>query len=352
MKEFPLALTYDDVLLVPQYSEVSSRSQVSLETNLTKNIKLNFPITSANMDTVTNVKMAEAMFDYGGISFYPRFMSPEEQVQDIHSLIKRGKLVIPAVGIREGELERVQMLVYKCDIKCILVDVAHGHLKSSLDFVAKVHEQYKELEIIAGNVATYEGAKALFEAGAVTVKVGVGPGSICTTRKVTGSGVPQITAISEAYRASQEFGGFILADGGMKNSGDIVKALAIGASTVMVGNLISGTDEAPGEVIEKNGQKLKKYNGSTSVAEKQKQVEKFASGKDKYYTLHVEGVEAYTPYKGPLDQVLKRLEMGIKSGLSYSGAFNINEFHEKASFVRITSSTQQRNGAHGVILNS
>jgi len=346
-----LGLTYDDVLLIPQYSEISSRSQVILETNLTKKIKLKFPVTSANMDTVTNKSMAKSMFEFGGVSFYPRFMTPDQQVDDIFELINQGVFVVPAVGIKHGELERVKLLVSKCNIKCILIDVAHGHLKSNLDFVQNVHKLYPDVEIIAGNIATYDGAKALFMAGATTVKVGVGPGSICTTRKVTGSGVPQITAISQAYKAAQEMGGYLLADGGMTNSGDIVKALAAGASTVMVGNIISGTDESPGEIIEKNGKKYKNYNGSTSLKEKQKQVNKFTKGKDKFYTLHVEGVEAYIPYKGSVLPILKKLEMGIRSGFSYSGAFNINEFHKKAKFIQITSSTILRNGAHSVILD-
>jgi len=351
MKNFSLALTYDDVLLVPQYSEVSSRSQVSLETNLTKKIRLKFPVTSANMDTVTNKSMAKSMFKFGGVSFYPRFMTPDQQANDILELTKQGVFVVPAVGIKQGELERVKLLLSKCNIKCILIDVAHGHLKSNLDFVHNIHKLYPEIEIIAGNIATYEGAKALFMAGATTVKVGVGPGSICTTRKVTGSGVPQITAISEAYKAAQEANGYVLADGGMTSSGDIVKALAAGASTVMVGNILSGTDEAPGEIIEKDGKKYKKYNGSTSLEEKKKQVKKFAKGKDKFYTLHVEGVEAYIPYKGPVLAILQQIEMGIRSGFSYSGAFNIREFHKKARFVQIISSTQSRNGAHSVILD-
>ena len=215
-----------------------------------------------------------------------------------------------------------------------------------------VAEKYgNTVTIIAGVIATYEGACSLFESGADAVRVGVGPGSICTTRIMTGHGVPQITAIWDARKAAEKYGKVIIADGGAKNSGDIVKALAAGASAVTLGNLFAGTDEAPGEIIELNGKKYKEYNGSTSKKEKIRQIGKYSQDKSDSYANHTEGVEAFVPYNGPLQDVVENLLAGVRSGFSYSGARDLQELWKNAEFIQITQAGVRESNAHDVILN-
>ena len=351
MDNFSLALTYDDVLLVPQYSEIDSREDVNLETHLTKNIKIKFPVISINMDTVTGVSMAVAMHQFGGTSFYPRFLSPTEQACEVEQVLNQNALTIPAVGIKDIDFERVKLFANMA-LPAITIDIAHGHMKRSIDFIKRIKKEYKKLEVIAGVIGTYEGARDLFEAGADAVRVGVGPGTICTTRKVTGFGVPQITATIEACKAAKEYDRIVITDGGTKYSGDIVKALDAGASAVVTGSQLAGTDEAPGEIKEINGKKYKAYNASTSATEKNKQFHKFRLDKTENYTRYVEGTESFVPYKGSVKDVLLVLEKGIRSGLSYSGAKNILEFHQKAKFIRVTPISVSENGAHGVVLDN
>ena len=344
-----LGLTFNDVLLVPQYSNINSRSKVSLKTSITPKFSINFPIISINMDSVTGVDMAIAMAKYGGISFYPRFATPEIQSQEIKQILDLGFPVIPAVGIKETELHRVDLLV-SVGVKIITIDVAHAHQQTCLNFIKTVKSKYPNLEIIAGVVATYEGARDLFKAGADSVRVGVGPGTICTTRVVTGSGVPQITAVMDAFKAGQEFNRPIIADGGTKNTGDIVKALAAGGNAVVIGSQLAGTDESPGKVIEINNKKYKPYNASTSKTEKIKHLKNCHLDKNKDYINHIEGIESYVNYNGPVSHILAQMEAGIRSGLSYSGAQNISKFHQKAQFIQVTSSLSTENQNRGVIL--
>lgn len=349
MHEIPLALTYDDVLLVPQRSKVSSRSLVNLETRLSPNITLGTPITAANMDTVVSVELAIELYKLGGIAFYPRFLHPKKQLENIKKIYEAGAETVAVVGITDGEFERAKLLVENLPkLKGILIDLSHGHLEISLNFVSKIRQEFPHIDIIAGNIATYEGAKDLFNAGANTVKVGVGPGAACTTRVVTGAGVPQITAILEASKAAREVNGYILADGGMQNSGDIVKALAAGANAVMVGKLLAGTLESPGDIVVVNGKKYKSYHGSASKTEEEKQNKNLKGIRKKDITF-VEGAETLVEYQGTVKEAIKQYEGGIRSGFSYSNALNINELHENARFVRITSASMGRLGAHGVI---
>ena len=351
MQNIPLALTYDDVLLVPQYSEIKSRQDVDLKTRITPSLEIDFPLISINMDTVTGVDMAIAMSNYGALSFYPRFQQPKDQLKDIQKVLKKAKNVVPAIGIKEGEFERAKLL-YENGIKIITIDVAHGHLKSSLDMVKKLKKTFKGLEVIAGVVATYEGARDLFEAGADAVRVGVGPGTVCTTRVVTGFGVPQITAVLEASRAGKEFKRPIISDGGTKTTGDIVKVLAAGANAVVTGSQLAGTKESPGEAIEINGTLHKPYNGSTSKTEKVKQYMQNPKDKSSFYVEYVEGVEAFVPYKGTVADVLGKMEKGIRSAYSYCGARNIDELHKKAKFIQVTTAGVSESGAHGVVIKS
>ena len=337
-----LGLTFNDVLLIPQYSNINSRSEVSLKAQLTPKFSLNIPITASNMDTIVGVNMAIALSNLGSIAFYPRFATPIIQCQEIKQILDAGCNVIPSVGIKEGEKIRVKMLI-DLGIKILLVDVAHGHQQSCLDFIKYLKSTYPNVEIIAGAVATYEGAKALYHAGADTVKVGVGPGSACTTRIVTGSGMPQITAIIECAKAAKEFKKPLLADGGMKNSGDVVKALAVGATCVMSGNLFAATTETPGKILNINGKKFKSYNGSASAAEKLSQFRKNSTDKNSEYVKHIEGLERSVESRGSVIEILDQISKGITSGLSYSGARNISELHQKAKLIQVTSSVIYEN---------
>lgn len=342
-----MGLTFNDVLLIPQYSDINSRAEVSLKTQITPKLEINFPVTAANMDTVVGVNMAIALYHAGSIAFYPRFATPEIQCQEVKQILDAGCQVIPSVGIKEGEKLRAKMLI-DLGINILLVDVAHGHQQSCLNFIKFLKINYPKVEIIAGAVATYDGAKALYQAGADTVKVGVGPGSNCTTRIVTGSGMPQLTAIIECARAAKEFNRPLLADGGMKNSGDVVKALAAGATCVMSGNLFAGCNETPGDIIDCDGKKYKSYNGSASATEKLKQYQKNSTDKTSEYIKHVEGLERQVECRGSVVQTIETLSKGIASGFSYSGAHNIEELHQKSQFIQVTSSVIHENNNRDV----
>jgi len=350
MKRLPLYLSFSDVLLLPQASAIKSRDNISLKTQITPNIKLDLPLIAVNMDTVTGVNMAIAISRLGGISFYPRFDSIGDQVSAVKKVIKAGQRVIPAVGIKSSEKDRLRALI-DIGIKTVTVDVAHAHLQICLDFIHWAKKEFKQLEIIAGVVGTYQGACDLYRAGADAIRIGVGCGTICTTRVQTGHGIPQITALMDCYRASQEFNRPLIADGGTKNSGDMVKSLACGASAVVTGSLFAGTTETPGKTIRKNNQSFKAYNGSTSKTEKLRQFTKNSIDKTKNYINYVEGVEGTVLFKGPLKNVVATLEKGIRSGLSYSGAANIPQLHQKARFIRVTSTIAYENNHRGVFVD-
>lgn len=343
----PLALSFDDVLLVPQKSEIKSRSEVSLKTEIAPDFFLDIPISAANMDSVVGVSMAIAISKKGGIAFYPRFDSPQFQADRISEIKRAGERVFATVGLRDDYLVRAKMSI-KAGADGLLLDVAHGHMTKTLQVVKKLKRKFK-VPLVCGTVASYEGAYDLFLAGVDTVKVGIGAGSICTTRIQTGFGVPQITALEEAVRAKKKFKNkFVMSDAGMKNSGDVVKALAVGASFVCTGSLLSGTDETPGEIVERNGQLFKEYNGSTSGVEKLRQIEKY-NGHKEHFKLHVEGVSGLVKYKGSVVDVLDFLCAGIRSGLSYAGARTIPELWKKAKFVQITNAGLRESGAHDVV---
>ena len=342
MSELSCGLTFNDVLLVPQYSTIPSRSQVSLKTNLTPKVTINFPLTAANMETIVSPELAIKLAQYGGVAFYPRFATPDVQAQEVKAIFDQGLFTVPSVGIKYGELERFDLLV-RSGATVILVDVAHAHQKNCLDFIKFVKKKYPKIEVIAGAAATYQATKDLFKAGADAVKVGVGPGSACTTRIMTGSGMPQLTAIIEASKASKEFSRPVIADGGLKNSGDIVKALAAGASCAMSGNLFAGCLETPGEIVVKDNQSYKHYNGSASATEKQHQFASNPSEKTADYVKYVEGIERLVPLRGSVTEILEQLEKGIRSGFTYSGAQNLSELHQKAEFIQVTSSVIYEN---------
>lgn len=300
------------------------------------------------MDTVTGVDMAISMAQNGGFALLPRFDIPQVQVQKLKKVKSKNLPVAASVGVKEGEWVRLKMLV-DAGVDHINIDVAHGHMAKVIELIQKVRSHYPRLSLSAGVVATYQGAYDLFKAGADVVTVGVGAGSICTTRVQTGSGTPQFTSLVEASRAARKFKKTIWSAAGVENSGDIVKALAAGASAVMLGNLLAGTDEAPPKVITIKGKKYKPYNGSTSLIEKQRQLGKNKLDKSSSYISHVEGVSGFVPYRGPLEQHLKNLLAGVRSGYSYSGAFNTPDLWEKAKFCQVSSQALRESNPHDII---
>ena len=345
---FPLALSYDDVLLTPQISSIQSRSDVDLSVQITPNVKLQIPLISINMTDVTGVEMAVALGKLGGIGFLPRFETPEMEADMVLAVKKEGVMVGAAVGCKEGYMARAEMLA-KAGADIITLDVAHGGMTQAIDATKLLKEKFgKNVGIVSGVVGTYETAYALFKAGADSVRVGVGPGTICITRMQTGVGVPQITAVLEASRAAKHFGKTILCDGGTKNSGDIVKGLAAGASAVIIGSQFAGHTEAPGEIIVKGGIKYKAYNASTCLTEK-KMHAKVLNNLAKDYTQHIEGVESIVRYKGPVKESVEAWLANIRSGISYCGARNIPELWKKAKFMRISPLGIKESGAHDVI---
>lgn len=349
MEQINLALSYDDVLLIPQYSEIKSRNDVDLTTQIAKNIFLKLPIISSNMSDVTGVEMAISLGKLGGLGVIPRFMPPEVEADEIEKVKKAGILVGAAIGIRNGMYDRSEMLI-KAGADILFLDVAHGHMKTSIDATSNFKNKFPGVPLVAGNVATEEAAKALFAAGADTVKVGIGAGSICTTRIETGSGVPQVTAILDSAKAARKYKGFLIADSGAKNSGDIVKGLAAGASALMLGNMLAGTDEAPGAKKEINGKWFKTYNASTSLAEKKNHIKMNKSEYGTDYVKQIEGVESLVPYKGALNDLVEKYAANIRSGLSYSGARDIKTFWKRAKFIQITSMGMIESGAHNVFV--
>jgi IMP dehydrogenase len=334
-----LGLTFDDVLLVPKYSEVASRKDVSLNTRFTKNFNLDIPIVSANMDTVTEFDMMLAMQKVGGAGILHRFLNPFQVGRICTWLQPYGKDYPRAVAIGINQVDNIERLIQAArgDANILCVDVAHGHHRRVIELIKELKDDYwaHGIDIIAGNVATAQGALALVEAGADAIKVGVGPGSLCTTRIVTGHGVPQLTAIMDVYNAIKGSGVPIIADGGIRTSGDIVKALAAGADTVMIGSLFAGTDEAPGEVVDG----FKTYRG---MASREAQMDWKGS------VSVVEGEIQKIPYKGPVNQIIEELVDGLRSGMSYCGAEEIKEIREKAEMIYITQSGLKESYAHGL----
>jgi len=344
-----LGLSYDDVLLVPQKSPVESRSNIDTTTEIVPGVEVEYPLISSNMDTVTEKEMAQGIADVGGCGIVHRFMSMDEQVEHISSV---DGVVGGCVGIDEDFVSNGKRLV-EAGADFITVDVAHGHMTQCLEAVADLDEQLS-VPIMAGNVATGQGAKDLIKAGADSIKVGVGPGAVCKTREVAGVGVPQFTAVKNVVNAvetmeqmgSQTQNVTVIADGGIKKSGDTIKALMAGADAVMCGSLFGACSEAPGEVVEADGTKYKTYRG---MASEEAREDNPGSSDDSDEHRAVEGVEGLQEYAGPVSVVVREHMKGVRSGLSYCGGHSIEEAQEYAQFVRVTNSTINRNGSHGVL---
>ena len=405
-------LTFDDVLLIPAYSEVLPRN-VDLTTKFSRNITLNIPMVSAAMDTVTEAKLAIAIAREGGIGVIHKNMTIAEQAKQVQTVkraengmiydpvtITKGKRVADAlammaeykiggipvvdeggylvgivtnrdlrfekdmnrsidevmtkenlvVGVTFNTFERVAALV-DAGVDALVIDTAHGHSKGVVDVLKQIKAQYPHIDCVVGNIATGEAAKYLVEAGADAVKVGIGPGSICTTRVIAGVGVPQLSAIYDVAKALEGTGVPLIADGGLRYSGDIVKAIAAGGSSVMMGSLLAGVEESPGDTIIFNGRKFKSYRGMGSLEAMQK------GSKDRYFQdveddvkkLVPEGIAARVPFKGSLYEVIYQMVGGLRAGMGYCGAHNIEELH-KARFTRITNAGVQESHPHDVAI--
>ena len=350
-----LGLTYDDVLLLPDASEVVP-SEVDTKTQLTRNISLSVPLVSSAMDTVTESVMAIAMAKAGGIGIIHRNLAIEDQVTHVKLVKGANQIVGAAVGVGDDGFARAQALI-DAGVDVVVVDTAHGHHRAVLDAIERIKNAYGDQEVIGGNVATRAGAQALINAGADAVKVGVGPGSICTTRVVAGVGVPQVTAIMEAAKACKKSDVPLIADGGLQYSGDIAKAIVSGADSVMLGSLLAGCDESPGELIEINGKKYKSYRGMGSLGAMQSRGEKKSYSKDRYMQDDVlaedklvpEGIEGKVAYRGGVAEVVHQLVGGLRSGMGYAGAATIADLKRNGRLVQITFAGLQESHPHDVV---
>ena len=329
---FDESFTFDDVLIRPAASSMEP-AEASLDTTIA-GIPLKVPFLSAAMDRVTEEPMAIALGKLGGLGVVHRNCSIEVQVKIVTTIKKAGVPVAAACGPFAADRAKA---LDEAGVDAIVIDCAHGHNLNVVASAKKIKKSLKHAKMIFGNIATAEAAKAAC-AFADAVKVGVGPGSICTTRIISGVGVPQLSAVLEVVSVASKKKIPVIADGGMRTSGDIAKALAAGASAVMCGNLFAGTDETPGRIVEKGGEKFKEYRGMGS-----KSVIESAAGKERYFThgrkAVPEGVEALVPYKGPVAEVVATLASGVQVGMGYSGARTLKEFHNKARFIRITSAS-------------
>lgn len=336
-------LTFDDVLLMPRHSEMNSRMTPNLSSRVTKNFSLKTPVIAANMDTVTEAEMAIKMAELGGMGILHRFMTPEEQINQIKLMRDKiralGLPVAASIGVKEEGMRRADMLA-DAGVDILTIDIAHGDSVMMFETLEYVKKKYPKIDIIAGNTAMPEGVKGLIEHGADAVKVGIGPGSMCTTRIITGCGVPQLTAVAMCVMEARKYNVPVIADGGIKTSGDIVKAFAAGADTVMLGSMLSGTLETPGETV---GGK-KKYRG---MASKDAQV---SWRGDLPKGMAPEGEARWIASKGPVENIIFELSGGIRSGMTYLNAQTIADINKNARFMEMTSSGMVESKPHGLNL--
>lgn len=331
-------LTFDDVLIIPTRSDVRSRRDPQLTTKLTRNISIEIPIISANMDMVTEYDMAFAMNQLGGIGILHRFLSIEDQALQARRLKDNGvKNISASVGVGDEFKVRAKALV-DAGVNIITIDIAHGHSIQMMETMKWLKDNYPQVELIAGNMATPDAAHDLIQAGADAIKVGIGPGSMCTTRIITGCGVPQLTAVALCAEIAAEHGVPVIADGGIRTSGDMVKAFAAGASTVMLGSMLSGTIETPGEI--KHGKK--QYRGMASRSAQDSWRGGVPEG------MAPEGESTAVSVKGHVKDVILEVTGGIRSGMSYINASSIAEIKEKARFMEMSANGIAESRAHGV----
>ena len=345
------ALTFDDVTLAPNYSEILP-SQVNTSINLTPKLNIKIPLLSSAMDTVTESPMGIALARAGGIGIIHRNLSIYEQIKEIRKVKSKKLLVGAAVGASEKELTRAKKLL-KENLDIIVIDTAHGHTKKVADIIKKIKKlRPKNTAICAGNIATTEAAKFLVKLGVDIIKVGIGPGSICTTRLVAGIGVPQLSAILNVKKGIGKSKTTLIADGGIKFSGDIAKALAAGADAVMIGSLFAGTDQAPGKKIKKKGKIYKYFRGMGSIGAMNKgSADRYFQSKQKDTSKYVaEGVEGYIKYRGSVDKIIYNLIGGLKSSMGYLGAKKVTELRKNPKFVKITKAGFYESMVHNIDL--
>ncbi|MBO6481757.1 MAG: IMP dehydrogenase [Pelagibacteraceae bacterium] len=342
------SLTFDDVTLVPQYSSVLPSETVTV-TKLARNLDLKIPLMSSAMDTVTESKMAIAISKSGGMGIIHRNLSIEEQVREVKKVKKNNYLVGAAIGVSPKDLERAKELS-KVNTDLIVIDTAHGHTQKVLEMIRKIKKKLKTCTLCVGNIATGKAAKFLADSGVDIVKVGIGPGSICTTRLVAGIGVPQLSAVIQVKKALKNYKTKIISDGGIKFSGDIAKAIAAGADAVMIGSLFSGTIESPGKIFKHKGKLFKNFRGMGSVgAMSVGSADRYYQKKFKNVSKYVpEGVEGIVRFKGPVDKIIYNLVGGLKSSMGYLGAKTIQDLQKKGEFVKITKAGFYESMVHSV----
>ena len=342
------SLTFDDVALVPQYSSVLP-SETITSTKLANNLILQTPLISSAMDTVTESEMAIALSKSGGIGIIHRNLSIEKQVKEVKKVKKNNFLVGAAIGVNSKDIERADELS-KAKVDIIVIDTAHGHTQKVLYMIKKIKKKLKKCVLCAGNIATGKAAKFLADSGVDIVKVGIGPGSICTTRLVTGIGVPQLSAVLQVKKALKNYKTRIISDGGIKFSGDIAKAIAAGADAVMIGSLFSGTTESPGKIFKHKGKLFKNFRGMGSVgAMSIGSADRYYQKKFKNISKYVpEGVEGIVKFKGPVNKIIYNLVGGLKSSMGYLGAKTIKDLQKNGEFVKITKAGFYESMVHNV----
>ena len=345
------ALTFDDVTLAPKYSDILP-SEVDTSIILSKFLKLKIPLLTSAMDTITESKMAIAIAKAGGIGIIHRNLNIKKQVEEIKKVKKQKLLVGAAVGTGSNELARAKAIL-KEGINMIVVDTAHGHTKKVSEMIKFIKkEKNSKTALCAGNIATAEAARYLNKLGVDIIKVGIGPGSICTTRLVAGIGVPQLTAILNVRNAIKKSKVKIISDGGIKYSGDLAKAFAAGADAVMIGSLFAGTDETPGKLIKKNGKLFKSFRGMGSVGAMNKgSADRYFQSKQKDNSKYVpEGVEGLARYKGKVGKVIFKLVGGLRSSMGYLGSKQIKYLRKKPQFIKITKAGFYESMVHNLSL--
>ena len=342
------SLTFDDVLLIPKYSDVLP-SETDISLNLSKKITLKVPFLSSAMDTVTESKMAVAIAQAGGIGVIHRNLNIRKQSEEVMKVKKKKLIVGAAVGTNNEDVDRARSLIDNgCDL--IVIDTAHGHSAKVLKVLSKLKKINFNVPICVGNIATAEASKKLYNSGADIIKVGIGPGSICTTRMVAGIGVPQISAIMEVKGALKNKKIKIISDGGIKFSGDIAKALAAGADAIMMGSIFAGTDESPGKKFKIKGKLYKQFRGMGSIGamssgSANRYFQKNFKDKSKFVP---EGVEGRVEYKGNVSKIIYQLQGGLRSSMGYIGAKDINQIQKKAKFIKITKAGFYESMVHSV----
>ncbi|MDC0945556.1 IMP dehydrogenase [Candidatus Pelagibacter sp.] len=343
------ALTFDDVTLAPKYSEILP-SEVDTSIKLTESLKLKIPLLSSAMDTITESKMAIAIAKAGGLGIIHRNLDIKNQIIEIKKVKKQKLLVGAAVGAGPNEFKRAEAIL-KENINMIVVDTAHGHTKKVSEIIRFIKKiKSKKTVLCAGNIATPEAAKFLIKLGVDVIKVGIGPGSICTTRLVAGIGVPQLSAILNVRKGIKNKNIKIISDGGIKYSGDLAKAFAAGADAVMIGSLFAGTDETPGKLVKRNGKLFKSFRGMGSVGAMNKgSADRYFQSKQKDVSKYVpEGVEGFAKYKGKVDSIVYKLVGGLRSSMGYLGSKQIKYLRNKPQFVKITKAGFYESMVHNV----